>query len=112
MEEAASQGQIFVTSTGCSAIVTKEHFVQMKDDAIICNVGHFDCEIDVAWLNDNCKKDNIKPQVIIYTVKPPLMDTIGTRRSVSFINTGIRFIVTNKVRIHLGRGKLIKLASK
>ncbi|KAJ7360529.1 hypothetical protein OS493_015631 [Desmophyllum pertusum] len=68
MEEAASQGQIFVTSTGCSAIVTKEHFVQMKDDAIICNVGHFDCEIDVAWLNDNCEKDNIKPQVDRYTL--------------------------------------------
>ena len=63
MEEAASQGQIFVTSTGCSGIITKEHFMQMKEDAIICNVGHFDCEIDVAWLNDNCKKDNIKPQV-------------------------------------------------
>lgn len=63
MEEAASQGQIFVTSTGCSGIITKEHFMQMKEDAIICNVGHFDCEIDVAWLNENCKKDNIKPQV-------------------------------------------------
>ena len=63
MEEAASQGQIFVTSTGCSGIVTSEHFLKMKDDAIICNVGHFDCEIDVAWLNENCEKDNIKPQV-------------------------------------------------
>lgn len=63
MEEAASQGQIFVTSTGCSGIITKEHFMQMKEDAIICNVGHFDCEIDVAWLTENCKKDNIKPQV-------------------------------------------------
>lgn len=63
MEEAASQGQIFVTSTGCSGIIAEEHFMQMKDDAIICNVGHFDCEIDVAWLNTKCKKDNIKPQV-------------------------------------------------
>lgn len=63
MEEAASQGQIFVTSTGCSGIITSEHFMKMKDDAIICNVGHFDCEIDVAWLNDTCKKDSIKPQV-------------------------------------------------
>ena len=63
MEEAASQGQIFVTSTGCSGIITSEHFMKMKDDAIICNVGHFDCEIDVAWLNDTCKKDCIKPQV-------------------------------------------------
>ena len=63
MDEAASQAQIFVTSTGCSGIITKEHFMKMKDDAIICNVGHFDCEIDVAWLNENAKKNNIKPQV-------------------------------------------------
>lgn len=63
MEEAASQGQIFVTSTGCSGIITQEHFMKMKDDAIICNVGHFDCEIDVAWLEKNAKKTNIKPQV-------------------------------------------------
>jgi len=63
MEEAASQAQIFVTSTGCSGIINKEHFMKMKDDAIICNVGHFDCEIDVAWLIANAKKDNIKPQV-------------------------------------------------
>ncbi|KAL9974910.1 hypothetical protein ACROYT_G012012 [Oculina patagonica] len=68
MEEAASQGQIFVTSTGCSGIIAEEHFMQMKDDAIICNVGHFDCEIDVAWLNTKCKKDNIKPQVDRYTL--------------------------------------------
>lgn len=68
MEEAASQGQIFVTSTGCSGIITREHFVKMTDDAIICNVGHFDCEIDVAWLNETCKKDNIKPQVDRYTL--------------------------------------------
>lgn len=66
MEEAASQGQIFVTSTGCSGIIAKEHFMKMKDDAIICNVGHFDCEIDVAWLNENAKKTNIKPQVDRY----------------------------------------------
>ncbi|PFX32316.1 adenosylhomocysteinase B-like [Stylophora pistillata] len=68
MEEAASQGQIFVTSTGCSGIITSEHFLKMRDDSIICNVGHFDCEIDVAWLNENCKKDNIKPQVDRYTL--------------------------------------------
>ncbi|XP_020609557.1 adenosylhomocysteinase B-like [Orbicella faveolata] len=68
MEEAASKGQIFVTSTGCSGIITSEHFMKMKDDSIICNVGHFDCEIDVAWLNDTCKKDSIKPQVDRYTL--------------------------------------------
>ncbi|XP_068721694.1 adenosylhomocysteinase B-like isoform X1 [Montipora capricornis] len=66
MEEAASQGQIFVTATGCRGIIRKEHFMKMKDDAILCNVGHFDCEIDVAWLNGNAKKTNIKPQVDRY----------------------------------------------
>lgn len=63
MEEACSKANIFVTSTGCSGIIAEEHFMKMKNDAIVCNVGHFDCEIDVAWLNENCKKDVIKPQV-------------------------------------------------
>lgn len=66
MDEAASVGQIFVTATGCSGIITREHFMKMRDNAIICNVGHFDCEIDVAWLNENAKKTNIKPQVDRY----------------------------------------------
>lgn len=39
------------------------HFEKMKDDAIVCNIGHFDCEIDVSWLNKNAEKVNIKPQV-------------------------------------------------
>jgi adenosylhomocysteinase len=68
MEEACSKANIFVTSTGCSGIITKDHFLKMKNDAIVCNVGHFDCEIDVAWLNENCKKDVIKPQVDRYTL--------------------------------------------
>ncbi|RPB24036.1 adenosylhomocysteinase [Terfezia boudieri ATCC MYA-4762] len=64
MEEAATQGQIFVTTTGCTDILTGEHFKVMKNDAIICNIGHFDCEIDVAWLKANAKSvTQIKPQV-------------------------------------------------
>lgn len=63
MDEAAPKANIFVTATGCSGIITADHFKQMKNDAIVCNVGHFDCEIDVAWLNENCKKEVIKPQV-------------------------------------------------
>jgi len=66
MEEACSKANIFVTATGCSGIITKDHFMKMKNDAIVCNVGHFDCEIDVAWLNENCKKDVIKPQVCVF----------------------------------------------
>lgn len=68
MDEAASKANIFVTATGCSGIITAKHFQQMKNDAIVCNVGHFDCEIDVAWLNENCKKEVIKPQVDRYTL--------------------------------------------
>merc|ERR1712085_232402 len=53
--------------TGCKGIITPEHFEQMKDDAIVCNIGHFDCEIDTAWLKANAKGVvNIKPQVDRY----------------------------------------------
>jgi adenosylhomocysteinase len=66
MEEAASQGNLFVTTTGCCDIIRPEHMQQMKNDAIICNIGHFDIEIDVAWLegqvkSGKAKKVNIKP---------------------------------------------------
>ena len=50
MEQAASLGDIFVTVTGCDAVIVKEHFMKMKDGAICCNAGHFDCEVDVAGL--------------------------------------------------------------
>ncbi len=68
MEDAAIQGAIFVTATGCKDIITIEHIKMMKDDAIICNIGHFDCEIQVAELNKypGIKKINIKPQVDKY----------------------------------------------
>jgi adenosylhomocysteinase len=69
MEEAVSKANIFVTTTGCKDILTGSHFLQMKNDAIVCNIGHFDCEIQVKWLDDNCKvKTNIKPQVDRYTM--------------------------------------------
>ncbi len=66
MEEAASQGDIFVTTTGCRDIITGEHMKVMKNDAIVCNIGHFDLEIDMAWVNGEVKagratKDRIKP---------------------------------------------------
>merc|ERR1712025_1418614 len=60
MEEAASQARIFVTTTGCKDIITSEHLLMMPEDAIVCNIGHFDCEIQSEWLNKNAKKDNIK----------------------------------------------------
>ncbi len=69
MEEAASQGNIFVTTTGCRDIILGQHMEKMPNDAIVCNIGHFDLEIDVAWLENNksVKKVNIKPLVDRYT---------------------------------------------
>jgi adenosylhomocysteinase len=70
MEKAVEEGNIFVTTTGCTDILTGEHFLKMKDDAIVCNIGHFDCELDVAWLKKNAaKKVNIKPQVDRFEMK-------------------------------------------
>merc|ERR1711863_159133 len=70
IEEAAPKCNIFVTTTGCKDIITGKHFEMMKNDAIVCNIGHFDCEIDVAWLEKNCaSKMNIKPQVDKFTLK-------------------------------------------
>lgn len=69
VEEAIKEARIFVTSTGCKSIIKGEHFGQMLEDAIVCNIGHFDCELDVAWLNENAVKDTIKPQVDRYTLK-------------------------------------------
>ncbi|XP_072013043.1 adenosylhomocysteinase A-like [Amphiura filiformis] len=66
MEEAASKANIFVTATGCDDVITAEHFKLMKNDAIVCNIGHFDTEIDLKWLDENCKKVTIKPQVDRY----------------------------------------------
>ncbi|MFP6620699.1 MAG: adenosylhomocysteinase [Pirellulaceae bacterium] len=69
MEEAASQGNLFVTATGNRDIITGTHLESMPNDAIVCNIGHFDLEIDVAWLNetDGISKEEIKPQVDRYT---------------------------------------------
>lgn len=70
LEEAAPKANIIVTTTGCKDIVTGKHFELLPNDSIVCNVGHFDCEIDVKWLNANAtKKDTIKPQVDRYTLK-------------------------------------------
>merc|ERR1712200_382937 len=69
VDDAVSRCNIFVTTTGCKDILTGKHFMQMKNDAIVCNIGHFDCEIQVKWLEENCKlKTNIKAQVDRYTL--------------------------------------------
>lgn len=70
MDEAAKLGDIFVTATGCRDVITGRHLEMMKDGAIVANIGHFDLEIEVAYLNNKsgCKKINIKPQVDQYVL--------------------------------------------
>jgi len=69
MEDALGEGNIYVTTTGNKDIITAEHMAKMKDQAIVCNIGHFDDEIQVAKLEKwpGIKKLNIKPQVDKYT---------------------------------------------
>jgi adenosylhomocysteinase len=70
MIEAVKEGDIIVTASGCRDLITEKHFRVMKDKAIVCNIGHFDIEIDMAWLNANYgdTKNTIKPQVDMYTI--------------------------------------------
>src|SRR6218665_3357708 len=70
MIDAVKEADIIVTASGCRDLITAEHFKAMKDKAIVCNIGHFDIEIDMAWLNENYgnTKDTIKPQVDLYTI--------------------------------------------
>ncbi|WP_437626391.1 adenosylhomocysteinase [Sorangium sp. So ce1151] len=65
LETVAPIGDIFVTATGCDDVVRAEHMIAMKDEAILCNIGHFDSEIQIGWLEKNpeIKEENIKPQV-------------------------------------------------
>lgn len=70
MEEALREARIVVTATGNRDVVRAEHFEVMQDDTIVCNIGHFDVEIDVAWLQKNAASVvNIKPQVDRYTLR-------------------------------------------
>ena len=68
MEDVAAEADIFVTATGCAGIIRRDHLDLMKNGAIVCNIGHFDIEIDVASLNDDpsIRKINVKPQVDQY----------------------------------------------
>jgi adenosylhomocysteinase len=69
MDDAASRADIVVTATGNKDIVLGRHFESMKDKVIVGNIGHFDNEIDVAWLKANSEEENIKPQVDIFTLR-------------------------------------------
>ena len=71
MIDAVKEADIIVTASGCRDLITEAHFRAMKDKAIVCNIGHFDIEIDMAWLNANygATKNTIKPQVDMYTIE-------------------------------------------
>ena len=66
MDDVAQDVDVFVTATGCRDIITKDHFLKMKSGAIVCNIGHFDLEIDMEWLNKNSEKVPVKPQVDLH----------------------------------------------
>src|SRR5450631_1498445 len=70
MIDAVKEADIVVTASGCRDLITEKHFRSMKDKAIVCNIGHFDIEIDMAWLNTTYghTKDTIKPQVDVYNI--------------------------------------------
>jgi len=71
MDDAIKEADIVVTTTGCKGIIRDRHFLALRDKAIVCNIGHFDIEIDMAWLNKNYghTKDTVKPQVDLYTLE-------------------------------------------
>ena len=67
MDEASKVGDIFVTTTGCKDVINQKHLDSMKDGVIVCNIGHFDSEIQIKHLHQNYSHSNIKPQVDMYT---------------------------------------------
>jgi adenosylhomocysteinase len=71
LEELAPIGDIFVSATGCCNVIRGEHMEQMKEGAIVCNIGHFDCEIEMRYLTSTpeCRRENIKPQVDRWTLR-------------------------------------------
>jgi adenosylhomocysteinase len=90
MSEAAPLGDIFVTTTGCCDVIRGEHFIHMKDETILCNIGHFDSEIEVAWLENEVKAGRVKELEI-----KPQVD---------------KFIFGNgKALVLLARGRLVNL---
>lgn len=69
MDDAVKRGDIIITATGNKDILTERHFRSMKDKAIVGNIGHFDNEIDVAWLKNNSERDTIKPRVDLFKLE-------------------------------------------
>lgn len=85
MDEAAKYGDIFVTVTGCKDVIVDRHFAVMKDNAILCNAGHFDCEVDIAYLRKNAvKAEERRKNIIGYTMKDgKTLNVLGEGRLVN-----------------------------
>ena len=66
MDDAVKTGDLFITATGCTDVITSRHFDSLKDGAILCNAGHFNCEVDVAWLDKNTESREHKPNIMGY----------------------------------------------
>ena len=66
MDDAAAIGDLFITATGCAGVITERHFGKIKDGAVLCNAGHFNVEVDVAWLDANAEKREQKPNIMGY----------------------------------------------
>ncbi|MCL2126035.1 MAG: adenosylhomocysteinase [Oscillospiraceae bacterium] len=69
MEQAAEIGDLFITATGCMGVITERHFGIMKEGAVLCNAGHFNVEVDVAWLDGHAAKREQKPNIMGYTLE-------------------------------------------
>jgi adenosylhomocysteinase len=98
MEDAVKEANIVVTATGNKDIISEKHFRSMKDKTIVCNIGHFDNEIDMAWLNTNYKhtKDIIKPQVDLYNIDGKDIIILAEGRLVLGCGTGHpSFVMSN-----------------
>ena len=87
MDEAIPLGDLFITATGCKDVITEQHFDKLKDGAILCNAGHFNVEVDVAWLNKNAASCPGKPNIMGYK------------------------LTNNKTIFVLAEGRLVNLAS-
>tara|TARA_R110001606_G_scaffold377339_1_gene536364 strand:- start:1388 stop:2710 length:1323 start_codon:yes stop_codon:yes gene_type:complete len=88
MTEAVKQSDIVVTATGNRDVITEAHFINMKENVVVCNIGHFDNEIDVAWLNENFTKDTVKPQVDVYYLPTGLPDSRGPVKKIILLAEG------------------------
>jgi len=68
MDDAVEFGDLYITATGCTGVITEKHFDKMKDGAIMCNAGHFNVEVDVDWLDKNTERAEHKPNIMGYTL--------------------------------------------